>query len=482
MQTTVEQLDETSVKLTLTVEPQRVASAIDAAATALAGQVKIPGFRQGRVPRKVLQARIGAEALQEEALRTALPGLYEEAVRDADVAVVGSPQFEVEAFEEGREAVIHATVDVRPDFEVPAYEGLQVAHPEWEVTDEELDLQLAQLQERFAELETVERPVKAGDFVVVTITARRGEKVIDEASGEDLLYEVPTAETDAELDRQLQGTSAGQILKFSDILGADFPDGIAGQEADFTVIVKEVKSKQLPELDDDFALSASEFDTIAELRADVGERVGRAKRFQARQLLRGKVVEAVTELADFPLPPSLVAEESAYRLDRLAHEASHYGMTMEQYLQVTGRSMDELQEEAERGARETVKSMLVLDAVGRAAGIEVEQSDLGEELARQSMRLGRPVQEMAELMLQPGRINALAGDAYRRKTIDHLVESVEVLAGPPPELEAADEAALEAMADEQQQAGKQDDDDHAGHDHSGLDHAGHDHDDEDVSG
>ena len=144
--------------------------------------------------------------------------------------------------------------------------------------------------------------------------------------------------------------------------------------------------------------------------------------------------------------------------------------------------MDELQEEAERGARETVKSMLVLDAVGRAAGIEVEQSDLGEELARQSMRLGRPVQEMAELMLQPGRINALAGDAYRRKTIDHLVESVEVLAGPPPELESADEAALEAMADEQQQAGKQDDDDHAGHDHSGLDHAGHDHDDEDVSG
>ena len=217
---------------------------------------------------------------------------------------------------------------------------------------------------------------------------------------------MPTDETDAELDRQLQGTSAGQILKFTDILGADFPDGIAGQEADFTVIVKEVKAKQLPELDDDFALSASEFDTIDELRADVGERVGRAKRFQARQLLRGKVVEAVTELADFPLPPSLVAEESAYRLDRLAHEASHYGMTIEQYLQLTGRSMDELKDEAERGARETVKSMLVLDAVGRAAGIEVEQSDLGEELARQSMRLGpaRP---------GDGRAHAAAGPDQR---------------------------------------------------------------------
>ncbi len=442
MKTTVERVDDTTVKLSVTVEADRVGQAIDEAATRLSTQVKVPGFRPGRVPRRVLETRLGKEALVQEAVREFLPQFYAEAAQAEQLDVVGPPEFDLDTFEDGKDAAFSATVEVRPEFEVPDYEGLQVPHPEWELTDDDINEQLDSLRERFAELETVERPVEAGDYVVVTVVGERDGERLEEVSVEDLLYQVPVVpegeESDSALDRNLLGASAGDVLTFSDTLGPDYGE-LSGAEVDLTATVKEVKAKQLPELDDDFAITASEFDTIDELRDELRTQLGQHKKSQARAELRGKVVEAVCDLVEVPLPQSMVQQELRFRLNRLAQQAEQYGMSLEQYLSAVGTSPQDAVSELEEEARQTVKAQLVVDAVGRKAEVDITQEDLGAEVARQSMRVGRPPEELAEFMTHPDRIGALVSDAFRRKAIDHLVESVQVLSAPPDDEEADDD-------------------------------------------
>lgn len=437
----VEKIDDTKVKLSITIDPDEVSSALDQAVTRLSQSVKVPGFRPGKkIPLKVLEGRLGKGAVREEAIREAFPGFYSQALAEHEISPVGPPEFDVDAFEPGAEGAFTATVDVRPEFEVPEFEGMTIPHPEWELTEEELHANLDQVRERFAEVETVDRPAQKGDFVTVTISGKKADGTeVEEASAEDMLYQVPEEDTDSELDTQLVGASAGDVLEFTDVLGPDYPDGLAGQEISFTAIVKEVKVKTLPELDDEFALTASEFDTIEELKDDLRTQAGAEKRQMAVANLRGAVIEAIAELVDIPLPESLVEEEQRFRLNRLAHQAQHAGLSMDQFLSIAGGDdpqalMDQIREESEN----TVKAQLVVDEIGQKVGITVEREDLGQEVARQAMRMGRDPNEIAEMMLHPDRIGALYADAYRRKTIDHVLEHVEITDAPPPEPEPED--------------------------------------------
>ncbi|MDQ3708133.1 MAG: trigger factor [Actinomycetota bacterium] len=442
MKSTVERVDDTTVKLSITVEADRVGAAIDSAARRLGAEVKVPGFRPGRVPRRVLESRVGKEALVSEAARDALPSFYAEAVRAEQLEVVGPPEFDVTTFRDGQDAEFAATVEVRPDVAVPDYAGLQIPHPDWEVTDADVEAQLDQLRERFAELETVQRPVRAGDYAVITVTGERDGQRVEDASVNDLLYRVgeppqsgqsqggAEPEAQSELDRNLLGASAGAILKFRDTLGDDYGEDLAGAEVDFTAIVKEVKHANLPDLDDDFAVTASEFDTIDELRDELRSTLTAQKLDYARSALRGRVVEAVSELVEVALPSGLVQQEVRFRLGRLSHQAEQYGMSLEQFLSAAG-GVEQAVSELEDEARKTVKAQLVLDAIGREVKIDVTQADLGTEMTRQATRLGRPPKELAEYMTHPDRIAALVSDAFRRKTIDHVLETVQVLGSPP---------------------------------------------------
>ncbi len=433
MKTSVERIDDTKVKLSITLEPPEVDAAIDQTARRLASEVKIPGFRPGKAPRRVLESRLGKDTLYAEAVRDALPVYYEQAVEAEELAVVSQPELDVDEFVAGEESTFTATVEVRPEVEPPDVSELQLPHPEWELTDDEVQAQIDQLRERFASLETVKRGADVGNFVVVTITGSRDGQRVDAASGEDILYQLRDAdETGSELDRQLVGAEAGAILKFSDTLADDYGD-LAGQELDFTVIVKEVKVQRLPDFDDHFAQDASEFDTAEELREEIRSQLERAKRAHAHGELRGKVVEAVADLVDVPVPEAMVQNELNFRLHRLQGEAKRYGLELEQYLQAAGQSGDELFRRLEEDAKKTVKAQLVVDAIGQAADIEVTQEDLGVEVARQAQRLGKDPEELAEFMTEPERISALVSDAFRRKTIDHLLEQVQVLGGPPEE-------------------------------------------------
>lgn len=434
MQTSVERVDETTVKLSITIETEAVKTAFDAAAGKLAAQVKVPGFRPGRVPRRVLEKRIGTDALRQEAVSESLPEYYTQAVEAESLDVVGPPEFDVDQFDEGAQGTFTATVQVRPEFDVPDYEGLQVAHPEWELTEEDVAAQVDALRERFAELETVERPAEIGDFVTVTVTGEFDGERLDEASGEDLLYRLDDPEeSHAELDRNLVGAEAGSTVTFTDTLGDDYDEELRGKEVDFTAEVKEVKHRTLPELDDDFAEMASEFDTADELVATLREQLGAAKRRQARAELRSKIVETVADLVDIPLPDAMVSEEVRFRVNRIGQQAEQHGMTLPQYLQAVGQKSDDLLARMEADARTSVKAQLVVDAVGRLADIQVQPADLEQEIVRQAQRLDRPVEELASFMTHPERIGALVSDAFRRKTIDHLLTQVQVLSGPPEE-------------------------------------------------
>ena len=437
----VEQIDDTQLRVTISIPAETVDSLIDAAAMKLGGSMKVPGFRPGKVPLKVIEKRVGAENVAQEAAQDAVPGFYTEAMEGRDEQPVAQPRFEVESFERGQEGKVVATVDIRPTFEVPEWRGLTVEHPEWELTQEEVDEHLDQMRERFAELETVDRPAQAGDFVVVTLTGKtESGDVVEEASGEDMLYQVPTEETDSALDTELVGAKAGDVLEFSDDLGPDYGEELGGQTLSFTAIVKEVKVKELPALDDDFAITASEFDTIDELVADLRENAGAEKRRLAEQNLRGKVVETVAELVDIPLPEALVEEERRYRMNRLAHTAEQNGMSFEQFLSIaTGGDPQAFVEQLTEEAEQTVKAQLVVDEIGQAEDIQIEQDDLSFEISRQAARLGRDPQEIAEMMLQPERIGALYADTYRRKTIDLIMEAVEITNVPPPLEEPDDE-------------------------------------------
>lgn len=431
----------------MTVPAERVDEAISAAAAELAASVKVPGFRPGRVPRKVLESRFGKGAVVQEAVRDALPRFYSEALQAEELDVVGNPEFDVEEFSDGKDASFTAVVEVRPTFDLPDLDGLQVAHPNWELTDEELDEQLDAMRERFAELETVDRAVEVGDYVRMTLVARRDGEVVEEAGGEDVLYEVEDpAGSESALDAALVGASAGDTVDFSDTLDAAYGEELAGQEVDFSVEVQEVKVKRLPALDDDFAVTASEFDTIEQLREDLRAQMGRQKRMQARSALRGRVVEAVAELVELPLPSSMVDTEVGFRLNRIAQDASQHGFELDDYLRAVGQDAEELTESLRAQASQTVKAQLIVDAVGERAGIQVTREDLGEEIGRQAARLGRPPQELAEFMTHPDRIGALLTDAFRRRAIDHLMGLVDVTGAPPEEEDEPSGDEVEAPA------------------------------------
>ncbi len=431
MDTRVERVDDTTVKLAVTVEGPRVTEALDEAARHLADEVKIPGFRKGRVPRKVLESRLGKGAVIQHAVQDSLPQFYAEAVRESEIEPVGQPEYDLDTFEEGKDAAFTATVEVRPDFDAPAVDGVRVSHPEWEVTDDEVTAELDQLRERFAEAETVDRPLQIGDLAVLSVSATYHGEPVEDARMDDQLYRVnDPKETGQALDRELLGKTTGNIVKFVDTFDDD------ERELDFTVIVKDVKALKLPDADDDFAITASEFDTIDELRDSIRSQLAERKLRLARESLRGRVVEAVSELVDVPLPRSLVEQEAQFQLARLARDAERYEIPFDQYLQAAGTTFEELQEQLRENARRTVRAQLVVDRIGRDAGVEVTNEDLSRQLLEEAQRLQMPPDQLAEFMQEPERLGVLFSDAFRRKTIDHIIERVEIADGPPPEVDA----------------------------------------------
>jgi trigger factor len=433
MKTTTERLDPTKVKLTVEVEPKRVSKAFDDAARDIAQQVQIPGFRKGKVPRRLLEQKVGKEAIRAQALEGAVSTFYAEAIQAEELFVVAPPEIDLQHFDEDEGCAFEATVEVRPEIELPDYEGIDVQFPEWDVTDEEVEERLEELRERFSELDEVDRPAKTGDYVTLDLEVSRDGEVIEDATAEDALYEVGSGGVTPKLDEELIGVAAEETLVYEDELPEGYPVH-GGETVEFTVKVHDVRQRSLPELDDDFAMTASEFDTIDELRRDIRENLLRQKIPHARQELRGQILEAYLALVDVPLPEAMVEGEREGRIEQIGRQAEQYGLDLDQLLEAQGMDPEQFQTDVAEQARTAVKAQLVLEALTEKLELEVESAELGREIQRHATEHGVDPREIARVINEQGHAGVLIGDLLRRKALDALVEAADVTGGPPEEV------------------------------------------------
>ena len=428
MQTTVERTDTHTVRLTIEVDPGDLAKDLDRTYREIAQAVKIPGFRKGKAPKPIIDAQVGREVVLEEFVSTSVPVYFRQAVGDEDLAPIGDPEVDVEQLEPGKPFIFTATVDVRPRlvFTEDDYTGVQVTRSVLEVTDDEVDAHVERLRQRFAELEPVDRPVQERDVVTINLAATQAGEPVEQATREEHLYSVGSAEFGDELDHQLLATKPGDILTFDDTLPDRFGDELTATTTSFRVLVKDVKAVALPEADDAFATTASEFDTMDQLRADLRERLGEVKEREADAAVRDLVLQAMIDRVDVELPPPLVDDETNHRVRHAEEQAQRVGMTLDQMLELQGWDRERLAEDSRGHAVRAIKADLVLEAVARAADIEVSADEIGAEINALARAYQRDAKELATQLDRSGQIVTLAGDIIRTKALDLLVDRADI--------------------------------------------------------
>jgi len=423
VKTDVEELTPTRVKLTVEVPFDELKPNLDKAYKEISQQVRIKGFRPGKVPAPLIDKYVGRGAVLQEAVNDALPELYGRAVEQSEIFVLGQPDVEVTELDDGKQFAFTAEVDIRPKFEVPDYDGLEVVVDDAEVTEEQVEETLGNLRERFASLTNADRPAEEGDFVTVDLVAKIDGEEVEDASTSGYSYEVGSKSAIEGLDDALVGMSAGDEKTFTGTLAGGER---AGEEAEITVTVQSVKVKNLPDLDDEFAQLASEFDTIEELRDDVRVRLGRQVKMQQLSQARDKALEALIEKIDIPLPDRVVEEEISRRNQQLEQQLQMAGMTKEQYLSDEEKTEEEFDAEVADAARLAVKGGFVLDQLAVQEELNVENEELSEYVVSQAMQMGVQPQQLADYLTQNNQLPAIVSEVLRNKALNLVVEHATV--------------------------------------------------------
>jgi trigger factor len=423
VKTDVEELTPTRVKLTVEVPFDELKPNLDKAYKEISRQVRIKGFRPGKVPAPLIDKYVGRGAVLQEAVNDALPQLYGRAVEESEIFVLGQPDVEVTELDDGNQFAFTAEVDIRPKFEVPDYDDLEVVVEDAAVTEEQVEETIGNLRERFASLTTVDRAVEEGDFATVDLTAKIDDETVEDASTSGLSYEVGSGSSVEGLDDALTGLKVEESATFT----APLKGGErAGEEAEITVTVQSVKVKNLPELDDEFAQLASEFDTLEELRADVRTRLERQMRMQQLAQARDKALEALLEQIDIPLPEAVVESEIARRKEQLEQQLQYAGLTMEDYLKEEKKSEEEFETEVAEAARTAVKGGFVLDQLALQEELGVENEELSEYVVTQAMQMGVAPQQLAQYLTENDQIPAIVSEVLRSKALNLVVEHVKI--------------------------------------------------------
>lgn len=423
MKTDVEELTPTRVKLTIEVPFEELRPNLDKAYKEISKQVQLKGFRRGKVPAPLIDRYVGRGAVLQEAVNSALPEFYSKAVLENEVFPQGTPEVDISKLDDGSELVFTAEVDVRPSFEVPDYDGLPVTVDKVTVTPDEVEESLSALRERFSTLRKADRPAQPGDYVSIDISAQIDGEDVEDARTSGYSYEVGSGAGIEGLDEALTGMSAGDTTTFtSKLVGGER----AGEEAEITVTVHSVKIKELPDMDDEFAQMASEFDTIGELRADTRRRLERDKRVQQFEQARDRALEALMDKLDIPLPESSVQEEVKRRMEQLDSRLKMFGMTREQYLESQEKTQEQFDLEVEQGARHGVKARFVLDQLAHQEELEASEEELNDYVVRQAVQMGVRPDELAKHLVDSGQVGELVGDVRRNKALALLLEHVKV--------------------------------------------------------
>ena len=404
MKTDVEALSPTRVRLSVEIPFDELQPSVDSAYKKIASQITIPGFRKGKVPSRIIDQRVGRGAVLDEAVNEALPKAYSDAVNENDIKVLGQPDVEVGDFSDGAPLTFTAEVDVRPDLELPEFSSIEATVEVAEVTDEDIDAELEQLQQRFATLKPVERAAETGDLLSITLASTKDGEPVEELSATGLTYEVGTDSLLPGLDEAVTGTKEGDEVTFT--VTPETGD-LEGQEVAVAVSVVSVRERELPELDDAFAQLVSEFDTLDELRETVRGEIEPRKKVQQLMEARDAVLAALIEAVEVPLPEGVVASAVADHFQDGHGDGDH-------------------QSEFETQVRESLTRDLVLDTLADREDVNVTQAEITEYLIRQAPQYGMTPDQFAQAVAQAGQVTAIVGDVRRSKALSVVLEQATV--------------------------------------------------------
>ena len=423
MKTEVEELSPTRVRLSVEVPFDELKPSLDKAYREVARQVRIPGFRPGRVPPPVIDRRVGRAAVLSQAVNDAMPDLYAKAVAEGDIYPMGQPEVKLTNLDDGKELTFTVEVDIRPKFELPDLASLTVTVDDTRVTPDEVAEYLGSLQERFASLKAVQRPVQSDDYVSIDLSASVDGKPVEDAQASGLSYQVGSESLLDGLDEALIGMSAGDSATFrTELAGGEF----AGHQADVMVTVHSVKVKEVPGLDDEFAQLASEFDTLGELRAHTRAQLERMKGMQQVVQARDRALNALLDQVDIPLPEGVVAEEIKQGRESMLAQIDRAGGTLEGYLEASKQTEQQFEADLQRQARRAVKVNLVLDQLASDEELRVEPAELSAFVTRQAEQMGIPPDRLAKQLADNGRLQLAAAEVLRGKTMNLIAERVKV--------------------------------------------------------
>jgi trigger factor len=458
----VETLDPTRVRLTVEVPFADLKPSLDTAYHKIAEQVTVPGFRKGKVPPRVIDQRIGRGAVLEEAINSALPDLYEQAVQENKLEVVGRPEVEVTDFADGEQLKFTAEVDVRPEFDLPEYKGIEVEVDDAEVDDENVDEQIDALRKRFGTLVGVERAVETGDFVTIDLTATIDGAELEDGNATGVSYEVGSNNMVDGLDEAIVGKSAGETAEFvSKLVGGTH----AGEDAEIKADVTAVKASELPALDNDFAQLASEFDTLDELRDDIRKRLARAKKFEQGAQARDKVLETLLSQIELPLPAKAVESEIGWRNEQLDRQIESAGMTREGFLKLQDQDADAFAADLDKQVRDGMKAQFVLDKLADSEELSVNQVELTQHLIQRASGSGLTPDQFAQSVVDSGQVPALVGEVRRGKALQLILENAQIkdVSGNAVDLSDLETPALGTIPDA---FGRAPGEEHYGHEHA----------------
>ncbi|AXT84451.1 trigger factor [Aeromicrobium sp. A1-2] len=424
MKSTTEALSPTRVKLTIEVPFEEFKPSLDAAYKTIGSQITIPGFRKGKVPAAIVDQRVGRTAVLDEAINSALPGWYNQALQDTKIQPLSQPEIDLAKFVDGEPIEVTAELDVRPELDLPDVSTIEVTVEDSTVADDDIEEQITALRERFATFAEVDRAAAEGDYLTIDLSAAQNGEDIQAAQAEGMPYTIGKATMLDGLDEAVTGLKAGETKTFTtQLVGGE----LAGQDVDVTVTVKDVKEQQLPELDEEFAQTASEFDTIEELRADLADRVTRGKRMEQANEARDLILDEIVSRIDAPLPESLVAEEITSRREQIEQQLAAAGVEFQTYLDDEEQTIDEFEADLEKRVRDSLVAQFVLDQVVATEEFGIDDAELSQHIMRRAQQSGEDPNSYIQHIMEHNHVPEMVSEVLRGKALASLVESAKVV-------------------------------------------------------
>jgi trigger factor len=444
----LESLSPTRVRLTVEVPFEELGPALESAYRRIAAQVQLPGFRKGRVPPRLIDQRFGRAVVLEDAVNEALPRFYTRSVEENSVEPLGQPEIDVAEFVDGGDLKFTAEVDVRPPIQLPEFDSLEVVVPDAGVTDAEVEEQLRELRGRFSTLITVDRPAQEGDFLQLDLAVKVDGAEVEDGRAAGMSFEVGSKSLVRGLDEAVIGLAAGDTTTFTT---TELGGAHAGKEGEVEVAVKTVRVRELPELDDEFAQTASEFDTLEELTAGLRDRLGRVKLMEREAQARDRVLEVLLEKINLPLPERVLEQEIKARKEVFEQQLAAAGMAKERFLEQQGETEEEFDSDLAQRTRRALAAQLVLDEVARKEQLSVSEAELSDQIVRRAARAGMSPEALAKQLVEAGEVPHLVNEVVRGKALALVFEAANIIdeSGRPVHLDETKPPARPAVSDDE---------------------------------